>query len=387
MAGEDAHADVPVGTLNHGPSTLAEASFLEQQQRHHRLNVTSAMANNRERATSDPKTSFSTDDTVSTFSCAGDLLPDEATDANLIEAAGTDNDFVAIKRIAHILARRRNIDIDGVMPKLLQMFAAQTLESGHNDPGAEVSRPATALASSSAPPTRKNTKLMAKASGFFSKLRPQLNVDTGPSGDRFSFETGDDGALTSNGLNRTSTVLAGSSVPPRTHRDRMLRKCVSTPLLAEQPMAQQDLVLLQPPLSPVEHSPDSSAPPSEARRASRIPTPAYGSVKLARPRQERESSDSSLLTAIKHSEDVDRRSNSISSSSASTYQLRRGNAFAEAAALRAMEGTGPIGDLDTLRKGSADAKGSITSHASEHRRENVRPMIAVNRHVDHEGKT
>lgn len=77
---------------------------------------------------SEPKTSIS-DDTLSTFSCVGDLLPDETADLNLIEAAGTDNDFVAIKRIAHVLAKRRRVDADAVMPKLLELFAAQALES------------------------------------------------------------------------------------------------------------------------------------------------------------------------------------------------------------------------------------------------------------------
>ena len=77
---------------------------------------------------SEPKTSIS-DDTLSTFSCLGGLLPDEAADVNLIQAAGTDNDFVAIKRIAHVLAKRRHIDPDDVMPKLLELFAARSLEN------------------------------------------------------------------------------------------------------------------------------------------------------------------------------------------------------------------------------------------------------------------
>lgn len=73
-----------------------------------------------------PGTNFS-DDTLSTFSCEGDLLPDEAADLNLIAVAGTDNDFVAIKRIAQVLVKRREVDLDTVMPKLLHLFAAETM--------------------------------------------------------------------------------------------------------------------------------------------------------------------------------------------------------------------------------------------------------------------
>ena len=52
-------------------------------------------------------------------------------------------------------------------------------------------------------------------------------------------------------------------------------------------------------LSPVAQSPNTSAPPSEQRRASRIPTPIHSPGHLAMPRQEREDSASSLLTGIK----------------------------------------------------------------------------------------
>ena len=109
------HSDLPFGTppafLR---STLAEASGLEYSD-----------------IKSEPALSLSGDDdgTLSTFSCVGDLLPDETADVSLIEAAGTDNDFVAIKRIAQVLAKRRNVDPDTVMPPLLDLFAGQCLES------------------------------------------------------------------------------------------------------------------------------------------------------------------------------------------------------------------------------------------------------------------
>ena len=110
------HDDLPFGTPPADMSTLAAASILEQS--------------DSPKAMSDPKASFSDDASLSTFSCLGDLLPDETAgaDVDLIEAAGTDNDFVAIKRIAQVLAKRREVDPDAVMPKLLQLFAAQTFE-------------------------------------------------------------------------------------------------------------------------------------------------------------------------------------------------------------------------------------------------------------------
>ena len=107
--------------LQFGKPPLTSVSFLEEQTNIKRLYSLPPPA-------SEPKTSTS-DDTLSTFSCVGDLLPDEAADVNLIEAAGTDNDFVAIKRIAQVLAKRRNIDSDTVMPKLLELFVAQSFES------------------------------------------------------------------------------------------------------------------------------------------------------------------------------------------------------------------------------------------------------------------
>ncbi|RMX82497.1 hypothetical protein D0869_06013 [Hortaea werneckii] len=62
------------------------------------------------------------DDTTSTFSCAGDLFESENGNVNLMNAAGTDNDVVAVQRIAHVVARRRNIDTKDIMPKLLNLF-------------------------------------------------------------------------------------------------------------------------------------------------------------------------------------------------------------------------------------------------------------------------
>ena len=108
------HADLPFGK-----PPLATVSFFDDQD--NRRPREDALHQE-----SDLKTHIS-DDTLSTFSCAGDLLPDEAADVNLIQAAGTDNDFVAIKRIANVLAKRRQVDPDAVMPKLQALFDAHSV--------------------------------------------------------------------------------------------------------------------------------------------------------------------------------------------------------------------------------------------------------------------
>ena len=395
MSQESSCPELPPGTLKEGPSTLAEASYLEE-----------CSSTDRKRATSDPKTSFSEEDTVSTFSCAGDLLPDENTRVNLVDAAGTDNDLVAIKRIAQVLARRRNVDVDAVMPKLLEMFGAQSLDvqpSGYGSPRAQSAVGQTA----SMPPSRKNTKLMAKASGFFQKLKPQLNIDTSASeGRRFSFEEGDDSAMSAPGMDTTPRAASSSVLSAAGTYSRVLRKSASTPLLAER-TRQPDTTSAERSLSPVEQSPTSSTPvSSESRRASKIPTPVYNPLTLARPRQERENSESSLLTAIRYSETTERRSGSMSSSgysspSASRMDLTagsqgstsnrllehtkalRGNAFAAAAAAKAVENNQVI--VDQAPSPMHEKRLSVQkADMSERRKENARPMNASEGRADHE---
>lgn len=363
MSQPTSYPDLPPGTLTDGPSTLAEASYLDARS-----------SSDRNRAASEPKTSFSEDGSISTFSCAGDLLPDEAASAKLVEAAGSD-DFVAIKRIAQVLARRRNVDVEAIMPKLLDMFAAQSLDAHCDTPKISPRAQSAMGQSSKMALTRKNIKLMAKASGFFHKLKPQLNVDTTiGQGRRFSFEAGDDSTMSAPVLHATPRAASSSALATMGASDRVLRKSASTPLLAEH-TGRAEMVSHERALSPVEQSPTGSTPESESRRASKIPTPSYGT--LARPRQDRESSESSLLTAIRYSENNDRRSNSISSSgysspSASRIDLTagsqgttsnrlldhtkalRGNAFAAAAATRAVENTQGDRRSDLFR-GSCEA--------------------------------
>ena len=274
------------------------------------------------------------DDTLSTFSCIGDLLPDETADVNLIEAAGTDNDFVAIKRIAHVLAKRRQVDPETVMPKLLELFAAQTVvgEKSSSLPvglGIDVPRPSSTTVERPPPtrPLQKNPTLKVKASGFFSKLKTsQLHVDTSSASGlnrKFSFEVGDD-------TEAALSAPAMDTLPPSV-RERLIRKSASMSSLE---MSYNKASAREPPLSPVAQSPTTSVPPQDwthsppenddAKRPSRIPTPVYKTGSLARPRRERDDSASSLLTAIKHhSGTISQRSGSVSSSSYSSPSASR----------------------------------------------------------------
>lgn len=120
---------------------------------------------------------------------------------------------------------------------------------------------------------------------------------------------------------------------PAAVRERLIRKSASMSFISDSSSMRAPAPTQ---LSPVAQSPSPtlSASPSDwqqsatdagdgRRPPSRIPTPVYSSGSRARPRQEREDSASSLLTAIKHSEDASHRSGSISSSSFSSPPASR----------------------------------------------------------------
>ncbi|RMX95596.1 hypothetical protein D0867_09212 [Hortaea werneckii] len=140
------------------------------------------------------------DDTISTFSCAGDLFESENGNVNLMNAAGTDNDVVAVQRIAHVVARRRNIDTKDIMPKLLTLFdeAPPTSIDSEGFAGSpnnnDFNRPDSPIISDRLyAPICKEPSLMRKASGLLSKLRTEVGTDNSvPAKRSFSFEAGDD---------------------------------------------------------------------------------------------------------------------------------------------------------------------------------------------------
>lgn len=119
---------------------------------------------------------------------------------------------------------------------------------------------------------------MTRASGFFHKLRPQLAIDplATPlaSSRRFSFEPGDDIA---------AYQVATSGLETSLSSNKELRRSTSLCSMS-------------------------------SRTPSRIPTPVYTPGTVVRPRRERDESSSSLLTAIKRSQDSESRSSSVYSS-------------------------------------------------------------------------
>ena len=197
-----------------------------------------------------------------------------------------------------------------------------TLSNANDMPTAGIQGTAPLSTSQPAESMRKNPTLRMKASGFLSRMRPQLNVDTSVGLDRrFSFEAGDD-------ANASLSAPAIDSLPPSV-RERLIRKSASMSSLDvawSKTTAQERL------LSPVAQSPTTSVPQEfagtppdheEAKKTTRIPTPVYNSGSLARPRRDRDDSASSLLTAIKVSRPVSQRSSSISSSSHSSPSASR----------------------------------------------------------------
>ncbi|EME77861.1 uncharacterized protein MYCFIDRAFT_179337 [Pseudocercospora fijiensis CIRAD86] len=310
------HADLPFGTPPVDTRfSLTNASELEKQ----------ARRQGRKRAVTSSTISTS-DDTFSTFSCEGVSLPDETITFGPPRSANAD-DFSSIEQIAYAVARRRNVDPSNVLPQLLDMFDANG-EAGRRNASMPVNFDLASPkpAGSAKWPERSSSKqktVMSKASGFFHRLKPQLTVDTlaasfpAPTR-RFSFEPGDD----SRAVQDDTDASRRQHDLPQAVKDRILKKSVSLAALNEQAAKTAALdrsvsPTMQQPLSPVAQSPPASAPgsaslpPTDGRPPSRIPTPVFNSK--ARPRQEREDSASSLLTAIKVA-DGSNRSNSITSS-------------------------------------------------------------------------
>lgn len=189
-------------------------------------------------------------------------------------------------------------------------------------------------------PLQKNPTLKGKASGFFAKLKPQLNVDTSAGLNRkFSFEAGDD----------ANASLSAPSIDtlPAAVRERLIRKSAS---MSSLDLTYNRAAMQETTLSPVAQSPTNSAPAQElmqtppdydeSKRPSRIPTPVYKTGSLARPRRQRDDSASSLLTAIKHhSGIVSQRSDSTSNSSHSSPSGSRTDLTQELLGLEIIQGS------------------------------------------------
>jgi len=299
-------AELPFGTPPpHVNSTsLLQASYLEDQNR--LLSLEKKPAESQSQMKEEVRVSLS-DDTTSTFSCAGDLLPDEANEkrvhhGDIAFENASDDDIEDIRRMAATISSRRGIDAEAVMPRLLDLFCPQEPTSNANAQHlnqVQLQRVATAPIRSAPNTTtvRKPSHLM----GFFNRLRPQLSLDTLPEARRFSFEVGDDkGPI-------------GAAYQQSASRESLLRKSVSLSALPEAAR----LVPARNNLSPIESSPTTSARTTDSRRTSKIPSPTYNAA-LAKPRQQREEPATSLLTAMRDAEHSARRSSSAASSVYST---------------------------------------------------------------------
>jgi hypothetical protein len=296
-------AELPFGTPPpHIPSTsLLQASYMEDQARL----LEERLAENQSQMKDELRVSFS-DDTTSTFSCAGDLLPDESNDKALhFEGPSfehmSDNDIEDIRQMAATISSRRGLDAESVMPRLLDLFRSPEAPNDahmHQSNEAHLQGVVTAPVAhtSGTMPARRPSHLM----GFINRLRPQLSLDTLPETRRFSFEVGDDSAP------------IGATYQNPTSRESLLRKSVSLSALPEAtryvPVRSAHVDL-----SPTESSPTTSAGTSDSKGTSKIPSPAYIAT-LAKPRQQREDSASSLLTAMRDSEYRGQRSSSAASS-------------------------------------------------------------------------
>lgn len=121
--------------LNFAVGTPRDVSILEQRTQHSPARKSSAALPEYPPMQPVPSSYRTENDislsnaSVSAFSCDGDLLPDETSDLSLIQVAGTDNDLVAMSRIAQILAKRRKVDPDAIMDKLTKLFNDEPLDS------------------------------------------------------------------------------------------------------------------------------------------------------------------------------------------------------------------------------------------------------------------
>lgn len=305
------HAELPFGTPPDMRFSLTQASFLEQQ----------AKVKTRRRAVTTSTTE--SDDTFSSFACEGETSPQVLPNPITTGRNATDSDdLTEIARRTNALAQRRNIDPSLVMPQLLNLLdpprdhAGSTAINGSNALGITAPQPSrkqTSRVVSADNAIAKRKTVVSKASDLLHRLRPQISIDSisnvRGTQRRFSFEPGDD--TLAHSTTHGEGILGSVG-------ERILRKSVSLDILRRNPPTTNVADL-----SPVPSSPTVSTFPSEGRPPSRIPTPVHS---LARPRQEREDSASSLLTAIRQPEDAGKRSNSVTSSAYSSPSAKASDA-------------------------------------------------------------
>lgn len=303
------HAELPFGTPPRDTrNPLTNASRLAQ---HHGLET-----HGRRRAGTTSTIQSTSEDTFSMFSCESGAILDQ-TLRPFVKPTAACEDYETIERIATTLAFRRNVDPAHVMPQLLQLFNAQSQSNDRaaSDPvNLSVQAPFPQRSSSMAAPIdiaapKQHRTVMSKASGFFHKLVPQLSIDAhaGPQPlRRFSFEPGDDTGPANDPEGDATPIGKEHTLRRSVSADGLRRARTTTSARA---------------LSPVPPSPTPSAL-MEGRNGtpSRIPTPIFTSGSLAKPRQERDESASSLLTVLQYNG-----ARSVSSSSNGSPECSRTN--------------------------------------------------------------
>lgn len=333
-------AELPFGTppSNLRSTSLLQASYVEDQ----------AAARDKIRTGSHSQTAIEgrvsiSDDTASTFSCPGDLLPDEISEkgshtVGVSFEQRTDHDITGLVQMAATVFGRRGIDVDSVMPRLLELFRPQISTEEVSVKQADELQPQStpsvpAAVSTSAPPSRKPSHIM----GFINRLKPQLSLDTSLGPRRFSFEFGDDtGPIGPNAQHATSREsllrksVSFSSFPEKTRRAPAAGVAFDLSPIECSPVASaRTSTVHYVPVdgtsvdqSPVESSSTTSVRTPDSRRTSKIPSPAYNAA-LAKPRQNQNDVISGLLTATRDFEYMTQRSGSGGGSVYSTRSLHR----------------------------------------------------------------
>jgi hypothetical protein len=302
------------------------------------------------------RTSLS-EDTASTFSCTGDLLPDEQT----LTGVSSGKEVLTFMQVAKAFAEQQGLNASVIAPKLIALFEKEMTDHGrgnNNSQHPSIPEFMPKRSRKSAAALHKQPSLLAKASGLLNRLKTQVHTNY-DSGHRVSFEAGDDtipdAAVATESVETLHNRMSMPALPDVTTFGSAAKRS---------PPKQQQL--------------ECAARPATARRASRIPTPTY--MAHARPRQEREGSSSSLLTSTQSMPATARNSSSTSPAFPQTITA----ASAASAAIASTMQLCPSHTDRRVKSNRADyteragysLNASNISDMSESMKENVRPMTS-----------
>lgn len=194
-----------------------------------------------------------------------EIMPNQSSNTTMIVPRCSDDAFAVSDP---------QLDQDVLIPQLLSLLDVQPAEAVK--PGERLKSPSRSTFVLTKRPT-----VISKASGLFHRLKPQASLEKKISSVRSprknrpcSFEEGDDGLM---GL----TIGQGHELHRSISLSSLGAACV--------PSQAQDHRSFSPTYA--------GGPVSGMRSQSRIPTPTFASVTMARPRQDRVDSDSTFATA------------------------------------------------------------------------------------------